>query len=106
MNFHPQKCKVLRINKGSENYTYKMADNEVDVVLEEVETEKDLGVMIDSELSFNEQCSSAINKARKIAIINKRTFVSLDETMIKPLYIYISRKVKTGIWHRNMESKV
>ena len=97
MNFHPQKCKVLKINKGAE-FSYKMVDKGEDVMLDEVKTEKDLGVQIDSELSFNEQCSSAINRARKIAIIIWRTFVSIDESMIKPLYTALIRsRLEYGI---------
>ena len=97
MNFHPQKCKVLKINKGAE-FSYKMVDKGEDIMLDEVKIEKDLGVQIDSELSFNEQCSSAINRARKIAIIIRRTFVSIDESMIKPLYTALIRsRLEYGI---------
>ncbi len=49
------------------------------VILDETPCEKDLGIMIDSELDFDEHISLAVKKANaKLAMI-RRTFVYMDK---------------------------
>ncbi len=86
MRFHPGKCKVLRVGRDHPSFDYTMSDNHGQSKLEEVLTEKDLGITIDNELTFQTHCSNMVSKASRNLAIIRRTFHYLDaETMI-PLY--------------------
>jgi hypothetical protein len=50
--FNSEKCKVLHIGKDNPRYTYTMKDGTVINYLIVTEREKDLGVYVDSDLSF------------------------------------------------------
>ena len=55
------------------------------------EVEKDMGVLIDSNLNFDEHITTAIKKANgKLGMI-KRAFVYLDNEMLVPLYTALVR---------------
>ena len=56
------------------------------VTLKEVQAEKDLGVLIDSKLSFKDQVSQAALKGNRVLGIVRRTFASLDEVTM--LYLF------------------
>lgn len=82
LRFHPDKCKVLKVhNKWKEkvNYIYIMKKYDgTTTTLESVESEKDIGVNIDSHLCFDKHIQTQINKANQIVGIIRRTFCSLD----------------------------
>ena len=54
--------------------------------LEQVESEKDLGVTIDRNLNFRKHISAKINKANSIIFLIKHTFKYLDIHMFQQLY--------------------
>ena len=59
MHFHPEKCKVMRLGRRRTNTQYHMNN----VILEEIEAEKDLGVQVDNQLSFKSHVASTTAKA-------------------------------------------
>ena len=69
INFHFGKCKVLSINNKTSplamlpcvTFFYYLGDK----MLPFVDSEKDLGVIISSNFSFNEQCENVISKANQ-----------------------------------------
>ena len=77
------KCHVLTIGKFENimyTYRYEVYANEI----EHVGTEKDLGVTIDSELTFHEHITNKVNKANSLVGIIRRCFSFLDiETFMK-----------------------
>ena len=54
--------------------------------LDKVEMERDLGVIIQSNLKCNEQCANAVKSANKTLGMIKRSFSYLDEDMVLQLY--------------------
>ena len=65
LNFHPDKCHVLTLGKLhniKHAHNYRLGDTE----LEHVFNEKDLGVVIDSDLSFKDHIVEKIRKANSI----------------------------------------
>ena len=53
------------------------------VFLHETEVERDLGVLIDSQLSFKDHISVAVQKANRVLGVIRRTFVNINhETMV------------------------
>lgn len=57
----------------------------------EVNSEKDIGVVIDNKLNFSDHLAEKINKANKMVGLIRRTFVSLDEEIFKYLYVALVR---------------
>ena len=85
LTFHPDKCHVLTIGKFTNvrhTHRYKVYDKE----LEHVFAEKDLAVVIDGDLNFEEHMSEKINKANTVMRMIRRTFSFLDCHLFKKLY--------------------
>lgn len=85
LKFHPDKCHVLTIGKfdnimHTERYTLGSCE------LEHVFEEKDLGVIFDSELTFEEHINLKIKKANSMVGIIRRSFSFLDGKLFKQLY--------------------
>jgi len=62
------KCKVLRVNDKniSSDKMYTISEKGTDTSLEKVGSERDLGVIIDNQLSFGTHIEDIINKSNKI----------------------------------------
>ena len=55
-------------------------------LLNTIENQNDLGVIIDTKLSFDDHINQAVKKATKMTKIICRTFKFLDKDMFLPLY--------------------
>ena len=69
--------------------------------MQEVPSEKDIGVVIDNMLNFSDHLAEKINKANKIVGLIRRTFVALDEEIFRCLYVALVRpqlKYANQIW--------
>ena len=84
LRFHPEKCKHMHIGKHNTqtDNTYKLKTTE----LQRAEEEKDIGVIIDSELSFEKHISEKVNKANSMFALLRRSFKYLDTKTFVPLY--------------------
>ena len=82
---HPEKCKILTVGK-LENiqraYPYRL----MKVQLEHVFEEKDLGIIIDTDLTFDVHESEKINKANNMLGLIRRYFCCLNTDILLPLY--------------------
>ena len=99
MKFNQAKCHVMHLGKNNPCKEYKMTSEDgMEHTLETVESEKDLGVLIDRELKFSQHCQLKINKANSILgclkhsfkNMNKETFLLLYKAMIRPHLEYAS----------------
>ena len=90
LKFHPDKCHVLTLGKF---WNIKHAHPyEIDgSILEHVDQEKDLGVIIDSGLTFDEHIFSKIKKANSIVGLISRSFEFLSPEMFRTLFIAFVR---------------
>ena len=69
MNFHPKKCKVVSVHSKPSPLSmlpfvashYYLGEN----LLEYADSEKDLGIVITSNLNFNEHCNKLISKTNQ-----------------------------------------
>ena len=85
LKFNIDKCHVLTLGKIDNimhTHRYELYKDELDHVFEE----KDLGVVIDMELTFEEHMSTKIKKANGIMGLIRRTFSFLDIETFKQLY--------------------
>ena len=109
MNFHPKKCKVVSINHKPSplsmlpfvGYHYNLGEN----FLEYADSEKDLGVDITSNFSYNVHCDRIISRANQKFGMLKRTcnFVN-DVKRRRILYLTLVRSQFehcSQIWHPN-----
>ena len=85
--FHPDKCKVMHIGRISHAAQYKIGENE----MKEVQSEKDLGVLFDADLSFKAEIQARAAKGHQMSGIIRRTFTHLDHLSFKRLFIALAR---------------
>lgn len=104
--FHPDKCKVLELGKKNRtSYDYKMGD----IPLEHVNSEKDLGITIDSELKFRQHIDIKTKKANQIMGIIRRTFDYLDNVTFLKLYKALVRphlEYGASVWSPHFEKDI
>ena len=94
MDFNVGKCKVMHLGGKNSRHPYFLGG----VRLGMVEEEKDLGVVITSNLKSGGQCKMAYNKAVRILGMINRTItfkdrgilLSLYKTLVRPLLEYSS----------------
>ena len=98
LNFHPDKCHVLTLGRF-ENimYTqlYKICGHEMEHVFEE----KDLGVIVDSDLTFD--ISSKIRTANAIVGLIRRSFSYLDcKSFVKMYTLFVRPHIEyaQSVW--------
>jgi hypothetical protein len=74
--FHPEKCKHMKISKSKneETNSYKLLGQDIETVTQE----KDIGVIIDSELTFENHLCEKVTKTTSIFAAMRRTFRYLD----------------------------
>jgi len=97
MDFNVEKCKVMHIGRSNPEYQYLMNSH----VLQEVKQEKDLGIMITSDLKSFSQVTEAYKKAnrapgmisRSIQYKSKSILLCLLKTLVRPHLEYC-----TQIW--------
>ena len=90
LNFNTDKCHVISLGKFENimhTHRYSLNNKELEHVFEE----NDLGVIVDSDLKFEEHISAKIKKANSIVGLIRRTFSFLDCTLFKKLYITFVR---------------
>ena len=97
MQFHPNKCKVVSVAHRTPpllgilpniQYFYVLGNNTLDYVTHE----KDLGVDINPNLNFNDQCNRLLSKANQQFGLTKRTCHFVNDTKRKrALYLALIR---------------
>ena len=90
LQFHPGKCKAMRLcSNNLPNFPclYLMKGK----LLEESTEEKDLGVIIDSKLTFESHIYTKIKKANRMAGLIRRSFTFLDKHMFRQLFTSMVR---------------
>ena len=96
--FHPDKCKVMFIGKkreGEQLYTLR------ETTVQQADEEKDIGVIIDKELTFDQHISEKVNKANSMFALLRRTFKYLDTETFLPLYKTLVRThldLASAVW--------
>ena len=91
MGFHPDKCTAMRITRNPTDAQGKCSYSMDEVKLKNSIEETDLGVIIDSRLSFEQHITEKVKKANSVVAIIRRTFTHLDKDMFKSLFVAIAR---------------
>jgi hypothetical protein len=84
IKFHPEKCKKLHVGRPGEcpDRTYSL----MGTILQECDVEKDIGVYVDKDLSFDKHISEKVKKANSMFAVIRRSFQHLDSKTFVPLY--------------------
>lgn len=82
MQFNTDKCSVIHVGSGNSKHNYKLGD----VVLRSSDSERDLGVIVDSSMKFSEQCNKAVKSANSTLGLIKRTIKNKKRAIIVKLY--------------------
>ena len=83
LHLNVKKCKYMAISR---NILYKHNYYMNQIKIENVEFEKDIGVIFDNELEFDRHITEKTNKAHSIYGMLRRTFKHLDEKTFIPLF--------------------
>ena len=97
MNFHPDKCKVVAITNKSLDYALPFYEHFYTLngnVLNYEKSEKDLGVVINSRLSWNAQCEGLVQRANQQLGLVRRTCHFVNNTkQRRALYLSLVRSI-------------
>ena len=105
LRFNADKCHVLTIGRFENirhTHRYKIGGNELEHVFEE----KDLGVHVDAELSFEEHISAKVKKANQIMGLIRRSFAYLDKKSFVKLFTALVRphlEYAQSVWSPHLQ---
>ena len=87
MEFNVDKCKIMHIGRSNPQHTYYMDEAE----LEKTVKEKDLGVLVESNLEFDQHIKGIVGRANRMLGLIKIGFACLDQEMFMNLYPVLVR---------------
>ena len=93
MRFNAEKCHVLHLgfNNANQDYHMKNHNSSDRTRLKATMEEKDLGVLVDNELSFTKHIATQVSKANRIVGQIRRSFSYLDKDIMRQLFIAFVR---------------
>ena len=90
INFHPGKCHILTVGHHhniTHNQRYIIRGQEIETVFEE----KDLGVVVDSNLDFEEHIHGIVKRANQYVGVIRRAFTYFDIKLFRLLFPAFAR---------------
>jgi hypothetical protein len=106
LRFHPNKCKVLSAGKQkTQQYRYTLCNKE----LQYSNKEKDIDVVVDNQLNFEDHMNEKINKANSIMGLIRRTFTYIDEPTFLMLYKALVRphlEYANSVWNPSKKKHI
>ena len=89
LNFNLSKCTSLHFGHGNNHFQYRLMNESI----KQSESEKDLGILIRSDLKSTSHVSLIVQKAEKCLAVLKRNIVSRDKNIFLKLYKQLVRPI-------------
>lgn len=86
MFYNTKKCKHLHVGNHDLNQEYTMETGQESTTIKKVDSEKDLGVIMDKSLKFTEHIDNKVKLANRNLGLIFRTFTFLDKEIFLNLY--------------------
>ena len=86
LKFNSGKCKVIHLGKNNLKHDYHISNGNEQIILEKTTCEKDLGVFVDSELTFEEHIDNTVKKARSVSGMIMRNISYKDSEIMTPIF--------------------
>ena len=93
ISFNSEKCKILHLGTNNPGFHYTIEGNNIISQLEVTDCEKDIGVFVDSNLTFDKHIITTVNKARKLCGLLCRTISHKIPVIMVPLYKALVRMI-------------
>ena len=87
LRFYPYKCKHMHIGKKNDDNSYSLHRKSLEKFIEE----KDIGVVIDSDFTFEKHINEKVNKANQMFATLRWTFQFMDKSTFVQLYLSLVR---------------
>ena len=91
LKFHRDKCVLMRIGANQKKLATNPYYNMDATRLKIAEHEKDLGLIVDSKLKFEDHITRIVKKANSVMGMIHRNFAFLDRDMFKQLFVAMVR---------------
>ena len=106
LTFNPDKCVSMTISRsGNNNRQYKLNGTPLNIST----SERDLGVIIDNRLQFNDHVQAKINKSNSIMALIRKTYTFLDNSSFLLLYKSLVRphlEYANQIWKPHLKKHI
>ena len=109
LNFNQSKCQILHIGENNPKHEYYIGEADNRTLLSTTSLEKDLGVLVDNELNFENHIDHVIKKSssKKAQILrnfdfrSKKVLVPLFKTLVRPIIEYAN-----CVWDPSLKSQI
>ena len=109
MKFNSQKCKVMHLGKNNPNHVYYMKEGENSRVLESTVVEKDLGVFVDANLTFEPHINNTVLKANRMSGLLVHTITNKSKLIMIPLFKALVRPILeygNAVWSPHLRKHI
>ena len=86
LRFNAAKCKSIHLGRKNIHHKYYIKEGDKTIEVEQISTEKDIGVTFDSDLKFSEHIAICVKKANQKLGLIRRSFEYIDKDMFLILY--------------------
>ena len=105
MQFNIDKCSLIHLGKENPNYDYTLGNK----TLKCTTSERDLGVIIDSKLAFEDHCSQVVKQANSTLALIRRTIKYKTVDTVTRLYKALVRpklEYCVQLWHPYLKKDI